>query len=186
MLRLHRAQSICGGLVFLLALAVIPPTLAGAAPSPPAATAEAIYAVFTVNLTRFISWPADALPQENLPLVIGTFPRDPINPDLDAAVQGEIVNGHPLRTMRLRSLDDIRRCQVVFVSRGAGNLGGVLARVGDRPILTVSDAPGFLDLGGHVLFVPHLPHISLQISATNLRNSGLDARAQLLRIATAP
>jgi hypothetical protein len=155
---------------------------ASAAPASP----EAIYAAFTVNLTRFISWPASAVPADDSPLLIGTFPRDPINRELDAAVEGESINGHPLRTYRLRNLDDVRRCQVVYISRGVANPAAVLARVGHRPILTVSDIDDFLALGGHVLFVPHPPHISLQISADNLRGSGLEARSQLLRIAATP
>lgn len=185
MLRLRWARSIYGGVALVVATSVAAASSVAVAP-PPAASAEAVYAAFTVNLTRFISWPAGALPSGNLPIVIGTFPRDPINRELDTAVAGESVNGHPLHTVRLRNLDDVRRCQIVFISRDAGNLAGVLARVGHRPILTISDAAGFLEMGGHVLFVPHPPHISLQISATNLRESGLEARAQLLRIAATP
>jgi hypothetical protein len=158
------------------------PTVASKAPASP----EAIYAAFTVNLTRFISWPTSAMSPDDTPLLIGTFPRDPINRELDAAVQGESINGHPLRTYRLRNVDDVRRCQVVFVSRGAANPAAVLARVGHRPILTVSDIDDFLALGGHVLFVARPPHIGLQISAINLRTSGLEARSQLLRIAATP
>jgi hypothetical protein len=158
------------------------PTLTAKVPASP----DAIYAAFTVNLTRFVTWPAAAMPADDSPLLIGTFPRDPINRELDAAVQGEAINGHPLQTYRLRTLDDVRRCQVVFVSRGVANPAAVLARVGHRPILTISDVDDFLALGGHVLFVPRPPHIGLQISAVNLRASGLEARSQLLRIAATP
>jgi hypothetical protein len=158
----------------------------GAAEAPGAATAEAVYAAFTINLTRFISWPEAALGAPGTPLTIGTFAQDPINVDLDAAARGESVGTHPLRTMRLRNLNEIRDCQVVFVSRGVANIAAVLARTGHRPILTISDAEGFLAGGGHVLFVPQPPHTRLEISAQNLRASGLEARAQLLRIAATP
>lgn len=150
------------------------------------ATREAVYAAFTVNLTRFITWPKEALGAPGQPFTIGTFPRDPINEELDTAVRGEQVAGHPVRTIRLQSFDDIANCQIVFFSRGMANPRDVLAHTAHRPILTVSDADGFLELGGHVRFVRQPGHTGLQISAVNLRSSQLEARAQLLRVAAAP
>ncbi len=147
---------------------------------------EAVYAAFTVNLTRFISWPASALGPEGSPFLIGTFSRDPINEELDAAVRGENVNGHPLRTIRLHSIEDVRKCHVVFVSGTRADVGAVLAEAENRPILTVSDVEGFLARGGHVRFVPEPNRTGLQVSAVNLRASGLEARAQLLRVAEEP
>jgi hypothetical protein len=118
--------------------------------------------------------------------VIGTFEKDPVNDELDAAARGELVGTHPIKTVRLHSLNEVANCHVVYVSRGVADLAPVLARTQRRPVLTVSDADGFLALGGHVRFVRQPSHVGLQLSATNLRASGLDARAQLLRLAAAP
>lgn len=159
------------------------PQARAAAPLP---SANAVYAAFIVNLTRFITWPADPAQPPDAPFVIGTFARDPINDELDAAAQGEVLNGRPVQCVRLRSLDDVQRCQVVFVSRGTVDAAAVLARVQKRPILTISDSDGFLRLGGHVRFVAQPTGTVLRVSVENLRASGLEARAQLLRIATEP
>ena len=178
------------GTVFLCALLWAVGAFRAAAPeadaSPPLVSSEAVYAAFTINLTRFISWPENGLGPAGTPFVIGTFPRDPINDDLDSAVRGEQVQGHPIRTIRLHSVADALRCQVVYVSRGSVDIGSVLATTRHRPILTVSDADGFLAQGGHVRFVPLPSRTALRISAENLRASGLEARAQLLRLATNP
>ena len=146
----------------------------------------AIYAAFIVNLTRFITWPEGALVPKDAPLLIGTFDRDPINAELDAATRGEFVGGHPLRTIRLRSAADVARCQVVYFSHGVADAGLVLREAEHHPILTVSDTNDFLEMGGHVRFIAQPPHTRLQISAVNLKQSGLEARAQLLRIAATP
>ncbi len=159
------------------------PAVRAAAPLP---SADAVYAAFVVNLTRFITWPADPAVPPDAPFVIGTFPRDPINDELDAAVRGETFNGRPVQTIRLRSLEDVQRCHTVFVSRGAGDLSALLSRTQNRPILTISDSEAILRLGGHVRFVPQSTGTTLRVSVENLRASGLDARAQLLRIATGP
>lgn len=152
----------------------------------PMANLEAVYAAFTVNLTRFITWPAKALGPPGTPFLIGTFPFDPINVELDQAVRGEAVAGHPLATIRLNSPRDVTRCRVVFVSRGVADLAQVLAWTAGRPILAVSDAEGFLRAGGHVRFIAAPPHTRLEISAANLKGSGLQAQAQLLRLASPP
>jgi hypothetical protein len=160
--------------------------LAAMAAAPRTAAPETVFAVFTVNLTRFISWPEGSLGPPGAPLLIGTFPRDPINAQLDAAVRGEMVGDHPLQTVRLHSLDEVDKCRVVFISRGVMNPAAVLARAAHHPILTISDTDAFLTLGGHVRFMIEPPHTRLKVSADNLRASGLEARAQLLRVAAEP
>jgi hypothetical protein len=74
---------------------------------------------------------------------------------------------------------------VVYLSRGLAR-PAVLARLANRPILTVSDAEGFLELGGHVRFVAQSTGTRLRMSVPNLKASGLESRAQLLRLAAAP
>lgn len=150
------------------------------------ATTEAVHAAFTLNLTRFITWPAEAFAAPDAPFVIGTFPRQAINDSLDTAGRDEQVNGHPVRTVRLQSLDDIAKCHAIFVSKSDARLTAVLQRTNGKPILTISDAEGFLELGGHVRFVAQPPNIKLSISAINLKRSLLEARAQLLRVAATP
>ena len=147
----------------------------------PIVSSQSVYAAFTLNLTRFITWPEQAFSAKNAPLIIGTFTRDPINSELDVAVAGESVGEHPIQTMRLRSIDDVAKCHVVFVSRSFSRIAAVLERARGKSILTISDADGFIELGGHVRFVPQATHVRLSVSASNLKASHLEARAQLLR-----
>jgi hypothetical protein len=180
---LMRRRFLGGALAALLAIGPV-----AAADAPPSAlvSTPAIYAAFTLNLTRFVSWPAGTFASKTAPLVIGTFPRDPVNEALDEAAKGEMVEGHAVRTMRINSLDDLTKCHVVFLSKANATRTAVLARLARKPILTVSDADGFLELGGHVRFVSRPPHTVLRVSPENLKASGLDARSQLLRLAVAP
>jgi hypothetical protein len=174
-------------LVLLLTLGSVAAERAANAPvSLPVASTQAVHAAFTLNLTRFITWPEATFATSDAPLVIGTFPRDPVNEELDAAVRGEVVNGHPVRTMRIQSFDDLPKCHVVFISHNNTRQAAVLQQVARKPILTIGDGDGFLELGGHVRFVPQPPRIGLRISVENLRASRLEARAQLLRLAAAP
>lgn len=162
-------------------IAVVPSAQAASS----AVAQQSVYAAFVVNITRFIQWPDSAFSGPDAPIVIGTFARDPINGELDGAVRGELVGTRPLRTIRIRSLDDLATCHLVYMAGSEPQKQAVLARIAGKPILSISDGDGFLDLGGHVRFVPRPPHTQLRIGLDNLRASGLQARAQLLRIAQA-
>lgn len=142
-----------------------------------------IYAAFTLNLTRFVTWPEASFADPTAALVIGTFPRDPINEHLDRLSAKEKFNDRPIRTIRLQSLDDVAKCHVIFVPKNHPRQASVLQRAAGKPILTIGDADGFLELGGHVRFVPQPPHTRLKISVNNLKASGLTGRSQLLRLA---
>ena len=147
---------------------------------------QQIHAAFTLNLVRFVTWPEGTFAQADAPLVVGTLPRDPINDELDAVAQNEKVEGRPVQTIRIQSLDDVAKCHVVYLSQTVGRQNAVLERTAGKPILTISDAEGFLELGGHVRFVTGGARTGLRISVDNVRASRLEVRAQLLRIAAAP
>jgi hypothetical protein len=185
---LNRCRRACGATLVAAGIALLecmlPRTSVGAAA--PIVSTQEVHAAFTLNLTRFVTWPETAFKARDDPLVIGTFPRDPINEELDEAARGEVVEGRPIRTMRLQTLDDIAKCHVVFVSKGIGRQRALVERAAGKPILTISDADGFLELGGHVRFVPGPARTALRISVDNLKASRLEGRAQLLRIAAEP
>jgi len=182
MRRLHDTRTRRATLIALIGCAAIPIARVGFAAT--GATTEQVYAVFTLNLTRFSTWSESAFPARDAPFVNGTFERDPINAPLEVAVRGEAVNGHPIRTMRLGKPADVQRCQLIFVSRELGRARDIMPRLVRRPVLTVSGEDDFPALGGHVRFVSQPPHVRLGISAENLKRSGLEAQAQLLQLAS--
>lgn len=183
---LRRLRQAVAGLV---ALTLAAPAPLGAANSPAGAkpraivSTQAVYAAFTLNLTRFVSWPESAFAEPEAALMIGTMPRDPINAHLDAAAKLERFNNRPIRTIRIRNMDDVAKCHVIFMPKNHPRQAAVLERAAGKPILTISDAEGFLALGGHVQFVPQPPHTKLKVSVENLKASGLAGRSQLLRLA---
>lgn len=142
-----------------------------------------VYAAFTLNIARFVTWPSEAFASGDAPLVIGTRENDPINPALDHAAGLESIHGRPVRTLRIREPDDLAGCHVIFISHDTPRQAAILARVKDLPVLTIGDSPGFLALGGHVSFVTRSSRITLRVSPDHLKESRLEARAQLLRLA---
>lgn len=169
-----------------LGLSTAPGRAAGLPPPSGVVTQQSVYAAFIVNVTRFIQWPSTAFRSPDEPLVIGTFAHAVINDELDGAVRGESVGNHPLRTRRIHSLDDLASCHVIYLEGADAQVqNAVLNRIAGKPVLSIGDSNGFLELGGHIRFVPRPPRTQLRIGLTNLKASGLQARAQLLRLAQA-
>jgi YfiR/HmsC-like len=142
-----------------------------------------VHAAFTLNIARFVAWPDDAFASADAPLVIGTAEHDPINTALDHAAGLEPIQGRPVHTRRIRSLEDLSECHLVFLSEDTPQQPSILARVKDLPVLTIGASPGFLELGGHVAFVTHSSRVTVRVNPARLKSSGLEARAQLLRLA---
>ena len=143
-----------------------------------------VKAVFLFNFAQFVDWPADAVPDSQAPLVIGILGEDPFGDFLDATVRGERRGSRPFAVHRYQRVDDITRCDILFINRSAGDAPGeILARLRNRPILTVSDADRFAERGGMIRFVTDRSRIRLQINPAAAEAAHLTISSKLLRVA---
>lgn len=171
--------------------AVATVTLAALAGPPPAALAasrtaseQEVRAVVLLHLARFVRWPDEAFPQPDSPLVIGIYKSDELAKILTQAVRDEKIDHRPIVCRSLATPGDLEGCHLVFVGQAAVRpLAPLLMRLQSRPILLVSDAEGFLYLGGHVQFYSHSGEVKIRVAPRNLKAAQLAASSQLLRIA---
>jgi YfiR/HmsC-like len=143
-----------------------------------------VKAVFLFNFAQFVDWPADAVPDSQAPLVIGILGGDPFGDVLDATVRGERRGRRPFVVHRFQRVEDITRCDILFISRSvADQPDDVLTRLKNRPILTVSDAERFAERGGMIRFVTDRGRIRLQINPVSAEAAHLTISSKLLRVA---
>ncbi|HLB82065.1 MAG TPA: YfiR family protein [Gemmatimonadales bacterium] len=143
-----------------------------------------VKAVFLFNFAQFVGWPPAAFPDSGAPLVIGILGDDPVEGFLDQTVRGEQVRGRAFQVQRYHSVDEIKTCHVLFISRpSAARLDDVLASVRSKPILTVSDDDRFAERGGMVRFVTDHNRIRLQINLDAAQAASLTISSKLLRVA---
>ena len=139
-------------------------------------------ALFLFNFTQFVEWPAASWAASDAPLVICVLGDDPFGPHLDAAVRGEIVRGHPLLTKRLRQIEEVDGCHVLFVSESeSARFGKILTRIKGRSVLSVADSPGFVSAGGMIRFVMADNKVHLRINPNAVRAADLMISSKLLR-----
>jgi hypothetical protein len=141
-------------------------------------------AVFLFHFTQFVDWPSNTFPDPQAPLVIGILGDDPFGNFLNATVQGENVNGHRLVVERYHSPDDIKNCQVLFISSSEEpRLGRTLAGLKGKTVLTVSDIENFAEDGGIIGFVTVQNKIHFEINTDAAHDANLTLSSKLLRLA---
>lgn len=147
-----------------------------------APTEYQVKAVFVFNFAHFVEWPAQAFTAPNQPFVIGILGTDPFGARLDEAVRGEQIGQHPLSVRRFRSVDEIGDCQILYIDRSeSAQLRQILAALGRRSTLTVSDLDGAAQGGVMIQFVTENNRIRLRINVEAARAAGLTISSKLLR-----
>ena len=171
------AGTLSGALALLLCGVRVP------VQSAPAAEYQ-LKAVFLFNFAQFVEWPANAFPDGNAPLVIGVLGQDPFGGYLDEAVRGERANSRQVVVQRYRRVEDVKNCQVLFISRSESDrLDQIIARLKYRKILTVADSAGASGRGVMIQFVTAQNKIKLRINVEASKADNLIISSKLLRLA---
>jgi len=153
----------------------------------PTAGPQQVQALFLLNLARFVKWPAEAFNSPTAPFVIGVTDSGSLLGTLRIVTRDEELGGRAIVCRTVRSPGDLAECHLVFIaSEALPTLASRLPELETSHVLLVSDAEGFLLLGGHVQFVNRAGRIRLRLAPDNLRRAELHASAQLLRVADAP
>jgi hypothetical protein len=143
-----------------------------------------VRAAYIFNFARFIQWPPDTFHSPSSPLVIGVLGRDPFIPSLQAALNGALVEGRPVQIKEVDTPADLAAIHILYVGRSEEErISDDLSVLRHRPILTVSDARGFLEQGGMIKFSIEDEKIVFTVNAHALERSGLKASSQMLQFA---
>lgn len=108
----------------------------------------------------------------------------PFDTYLDETVRDEKVNGHPLVVQRYRHVEDIKACQILFISQSeTKRLEQILEELKGRSILMVGETEGFAKGGGMIQFVNEQNKIRFKINVEAAKAANLTISSKLLRAA---
>ena len=142
-----------------------------------------VKAAFLYNFTKFVEWPPEAFPNERSPIVLCVVGDDPFGRSLETLVRGETVGGRSLAVDR-RAAGDFRQCHLMFVSSSErGRFSQILGSLGGADVLTVGDAPGFLEAGGLINFTLEEKKVRFAINQAAVERSRLKVSSKLMRLA---
>jgi hypothetical protein len=141
-----------------------------------------VKAVFLFNFAQFVEWPEQAFAGPDAPFTMCVLGEDPFAGQLDDAVKGESVNGHPLTVQRYRSVSELGPCHVLFISASErARLDNIIEELDHRAVLTVSDIAGSAERGTIIQFANDRNRLRLRINVQKARSAGLTLSSKLLR-----
>lgn len=140
-----------------------------------------VKAAFLYKFASFVEWPPGA---GSTPICIGVLGEDRFGEFLDRVVRGKQVAGHPFAISRFRAAGEAAHCEIVFISASEqGKLHEILGALRGRPVLTVSEIPGFCERGGAINLKVIDSAIRFEINPAAGERSGLHFSSKLLSLA---
>ncbi len=143
-----------------------------------------IKAAFIYNFAKFTRWPAGSFSDGEASLDFCIYGEDPFGGAFDS-IAGKTIRGRRVAVRRIPAIEASAGCHLLFISASeAERLTGILAAVGDRPVLTVADMPDFARAGGIInLKTNEEDRLRFEINAGTARRVGLKLSSKLLSLA---
>lgn len=166
-------------LALVLALAMARPQPALADP-----TEQEVKAALVLNIAHFVQWPATAFGTPSAPLVVTILGRDELSDVLEPLLRGKSVDGHPFELRRVRNVEDVRNCHMLYVAGSEKRrVDAILKALRGSSILTVSDLEHFAERGGHINLLLVDQRVHIIVNLTSAEDFHLKISAKLLSLA---
>jgi uncharacterized protein DUF4154 len=149
-------------------------------------TESALKAAFIFNFAKFTEWPAGVMVTGE-PLVLCVLGDAAIGEALERAVKSRTVLGHPMDVSQAASSGPPREgCHILYVSGvTASQAAKLVAGLRDAPVLTMSDADGFTQVGGIAQFFFVQGQLRFNVHLESAKRARLRISSRLLALATA-
>lgn len=142
-------------------------------------------AVAIEKLSRYIQWPKEILMKNsNTPFVIGVFGETKFSALLMDIYRDKTIKGKPVEIHNFSKVNQISNCHVLYILKEAKEkLKDIIKFTRNKPILTMSDTPGFAQMGVLVNIIIQKKKICFEINETGVHQSGIKVSALIMRLA---
>ncbi len=143
-----------------------------------------VKAAFLYNFAKFIDWPAKTFQASLSPFTFCVVGEDSLGSDLETLVSGKQVKERKIIVRRLRSVQGLEGCQVVFIGAEETARSATLLRTSrNMAVLTVGETQEFAQQGGIVNFFLEDNKVRIEINVDGADRSGLKISSRLLKLA---
>ncbi len=143
-----------------------------------------VKAAFLYNFAKFVEWPADALSDSAAPIVVGVIGEEQFSEVLAQTVAGKTVNGRELVIRRGKVGQDLRNCQLLFISSSERKyLPQILGSLRGSSVLTVGETEPFARLGGVINFFVVEKNVRFEVNVDAATRARLRISSKLLALA---
>jgi len=143
---------------------------------------EAVKAAFIFRFTAYVEWPEEALPPDNF--TIAVMGDSQVAERLQALTSGRSLRSRAVQVREIANLAQAKDVQVLFVGRNRRTeLRRLLAPLGDRRMLVISDELEGLDSGSAVNFLMADNRLRFEVSLPAAKRAGLKVSSEMLSVA---
>jgi hypothetical protein len=138
---------------------------------------------YLYNFGKFVRWPS--LTEANSqPFSICILGQDNLGKKLDDTIAGETIQGRKIVAIHLSSAEGADQCQIVFIGPSEDTrLAKDLVALQEKPVLTVSSNPEFLERGGIIQFFIQNNRVRFAVNLPAAKRAGLELSSELLKVA---
>jgi hypothetical protein len=143
-----------------------------------------VKAAFLLNFAKFIEWPPNVFESEKTPISVCVFGYDPFGRALDDLTRGKNINSRVLLARRITELQDLKACELVFVSEKEGKrLPEILHNLKGTSALVVGEGEDFAELGGGIQFFLENNRLRFAVNVDAVQRAHLTVSSKLLALA---
>jgi hypothetical protein len=141
-----------------------------------------IKSAYVFNFIKFVEWPAEAVKRGsriNL-CVIG---NDEMRASL-ASLNGRKAGEYEIRTVPHSDISALNACHVLYIGeQEQRRVVPIIKSLGDTPVLTISDIPGFAERGGGIGLINRNEKVLFEVNLASTRKAELRLSGQMLNLA---
>jgi len=154
------------------------------AAEPKTAEEYELKAAFLSKLPMFTQWPEYSFASVNAPVVIGILGENRFGRHLENSIRGKVSADHPLIIKPCRDAREATQCHVVFLFGDRKEVEDALRQLAGLKVLTVSDSPGFAELGGMVslTLMPTDRKVQIEVNLEAVQKAGLRMDPRFLQL----
>ncbi len=136
-------------------------------------------AAFMEKFTRFVEWPGGSKGHFQLCIIGKNLFKGELK-----KLESLAINGRPTLFTQMSRSESAVDCDMLFIEKTQHKaLEGILVSLQNRPVLTISDTPGFAHQGVMINFIRKNNKLHFEINQQAAETVGLKISSRLLKLA---
>ncbi|HMG87853.1 MAG TPA: YfiR family protein [Terracidiphilus sp.] len=142
-----------------------------------------VKAAYLLNFGKFVRQADGQGPRASFDICL--LGHDAMGQTIDDLAANQAIDNLPVHVRRIPDVTQTKGCSILFISADEDDhLREDLAILSSSDVLTVSDAPDFLDRGGMIQFVLIQNHVRFAVNLNAVNRAHLVLSSELLRVAS--
>lgn len=139
------------------------------------------YTLYMHGFAKFVLWPEDDKKTDFEIVVLG---ESPLTAELQKMAEKKKVGDRAIKVVKINSMSEFRNGHMLFIpSTLSGQLAEVLAKVGNKSTMVITEQPGLGAKGSDVNFVMKDGKLAFELNQAALAKHKLKASTELTRLA---